>query len=256
MIFVLAGTTEARKTVELLKKRGFQVSASVVSIYGYKLLADNGITYLKQEAFDKETLARCLKERKVKLLVDATHPFAEKISKLAMEVAKELNIEYIRLERQGYELPDTSLIKSVEDFGEIEQYLRSGQNVFSTLGSKNLSQITDMVQKADANLTVRILPVSDSIKVCEELGLKPQQIVALKGPFSKELNKALFKEYKAQLILTKESGDIGGFHEKITAALDLNIQVIVVSRPKLKYPMIVDSPQKVLDYINNRKVGF
>ena len=256
MIFVLAGTTEARKTVKLLKENGFQVSASVVSTYGYELLAGNGIAYLNQGIFDKEALIRCLRERETKFLVDATHPFAKEISKLAMEAAGKLGIEYIRLERQGCELPDTPLIKKVEDLDEIEQYLQQGQNVFSTLGSKNLPQITVMAQKVSANLTVRVLPVITSIRVCEELGLKPEQVVALKGPFSKELNKALFREYKAQLILTKESGDIGGFHEKLTAALDLNIQVIVVSRPKLKYPVVVDSPQNVLDYINNRKVGF
>ena len=255
MIFVLAGTTEARETIKLLKENGFQVSASVVSTYGYELLVGNSIT-LNQGIFNKDSLIRCLKEKETKFLIDATHPFAKEISKLAMEVATELGIEYLRLERQGCEFPDTSLIKKVEDLGEIEQYLQRGQNVFSTLGSRSLPQITTMAQKVVANLTVRVLPVNASIRVCEELGLKPEQVIALKGPFSKELNKALFREYKAQLILTKESGDIGGFHEKLTAALDLNIQVIVVSRPKLKYSLVVDSPQKVLDYINNRKVGF
>ena len=252
MIFVLAGTSEARETVKLLKESGLQVSASVVSTYGYELLASNSITYLKKGAFDKEELIRCLKERETVFLVDATHPFAGEISKLAMEVAAQLDIEYIRVERHSCELADDPLIKKVEGLDEIEQHLQRGQNVFSTLGSKNLPQIAAMVQRAGANLIARVLPLSASLRVGEDLGLKPEQIVALKGPFSKELNKALFKQYGAQVILTKESGDIGGFHEKLTAALDLNIQVIVLCRPKLNYPVVVNSPQELLKYIERK----
>lgn len=252
MIFVLAGTSEARETIKLLKERGFQVSASAVSSYGCELLASDGITYLKQAAFDKEELISCLKEKEIVFLVDATHPFAREISKLAMEVAANLDIKYIRVERQSCELPDNPLIKKVEDLDEIEKHLHKGKNVFSTLGSKNLPQIAAMVQRAGAKLIARVLPVSASIRVCEDLGLKPEQIVALKGPFSIELNKALFKQYAAQAILTKESGDIGGFNEKLTAALDLNIEVIVLCRPKLNYPVVVDSPQELLKYIETK----
>lgn len=252
MIFVLAGTSEAKETIKLLRDKGFKVSASVVSSYGYELLANNGIDHLKQESFNREELLKCLKEMDTVFLVDATHPFAKQISTLAMEVAAELNIKYLRLERQSCVLPDNPLIEKVTTLEEMEKYLLKDQNVFSTLGSNNLSQIVSLVKRVGANLTVRVLPVSKSIKACEDLGLKPENIIALKGPFSKELNKALFKEYEAQLILTKESGDIGGLSEKIAAALELKIPAVVLCRPALDYPILVNSPQGVLKYIETK----
>ncbi|KUO49755.1 MAG: hypothetical protein APF76_00465 [Desulfitibacter sp. BRH_c19] len=249
MIFVLAGTSEAKETIKLLRDRSFQVSASVVSNYGYELLANNGVKHLKQGSFNKEELIKCLKEMNTLYLVDATHPFAKQISALAMEVAAELKINYIRLERQSCELPDNPLIKKVTTLEEIEKYLFKGQKVFSTLGSNNLAEIVSLVKRVGANLTARVLPVSKSIKACEDLGLKPENIIALKGPFSKELNTILFKQFGAQLILTKESGNIGGFSEKIAAAIELSIPVVVLCRPVLNYPLLVNSPQEVLEYI-------
>ncbi len=256
MIFVLAGTSEAKETIELLRDKSFQVSASVVSSYGYELLANNGIKHLKQGSFNKEELIKCLKEMDTLFLVDATHPFAKQISALAMEVAAELKIKYIRLERQSCVLPDNPLIEKVTTLEEIEKYLHKGQNVFSTLGSNNLSQIVSLVKQAGANLTARVLPVSKSIIACEDLGLRPENIIALKGPFSKSLNKVLFEQFDAQLILTKESGDIGGFNEKIAAAIELKIPVVVLCRPALDYPILVNSPQEVLKYIETKNINY
>jgi precorrin-6A/cobalt-precorrin-6A reductase len=42
------------------------------------------------------------------------------------------------------------------------------------------------------------------------------------------------KEYQIDLVLTKESGDSGGFMSKIDAALDLEIPVVIVMRPQVK----------------------
>ena len=55
--------------------------------------------------------------------------------------------------------------------------------------------------------------------------------------------------YGAQLVLTKESGDIGGFKEKIEAALELEIPVIVLARPQINYPVMVHSSEEVVEYI-------
>jgi precorrin-6A/cobalt-precorrin-6A reductase len=78
------------------------------------------------------------------------------------------------------------------------------------------------------NVFVRVLPTVESIKVCEDLNILPKNIIAMQGPFSKELNYILFKETKAQVVVTKESN----LFEKVEAAKQLGIHLIIVKRPK------------------------
>ena len=55
----------------------------------------------------------------------------------------------------------------------------------------------------------------------------------MQGVFSKEFNKSLMKELDVDVIITKESGEIGGAPSKIEAAHELGIDVILVNRPKI-----------------------
>jgi precorrin-6A/cobalt-precorrin-6A reductase len=73
-----------------------------------------------------------------------------------------------------------------------------------------------------------------SIKKATEMEINPKNIVAIEGKFSKDFNKALFKEYNINAIITKESGIAGGLKEKIEAADDLNIYTFLVKKPNIK----------------------
>ena len=67
------------------------------------------------------------------------------------------------------------------------------------------------------------------------VGVKIEDIIAIKGPIGYELNKAFIDEYKAKALLTKDSGERGGALEKAKAALDSNIKLIIVEKPKVDY---------------------
>ena len=113
-------------------------------------------------------------------------------------------------------------------------------------GIKNLKAVLDIVGKD--KVIARVLPIS----VNEALNILPQQnIIAMYGTFSKELNKYLIKDYGCDAIITKESGESGGFKEKVYGALEIGAKVIVVERPKLSYPIYFDDIDKLLDYIKS-----
>jgi precorrin-6A/cobalt-precorrin-6A reductase len=80
-----------------------------------------------------------------------------------------------------------------------------------------------------------MLPRIDNMEKCAELGLEQKNIVAMQGPFSKELNKALYEHYKVTLMITKESGKVGAVDEKLESALELGIETIVIGRPVVDY---------------------
>ena len=249
MILVLAGTVDGRKMSGLIRKRGWPVITSVVSEYGAQLLYADGLEHVKTGALTMEQLLQVLKDHKIDILIDATHPYAQSISATAMEAAAALSVEYIRLERGGGWIPSDNLVHNVGCLEEIKEYLSPDQKVFSTLGSKNLATLAFLVREAGAELIVRVLPRSEVIKQCEMLGLSPEQIIAIKGPFSREMNRCLFSDYQADLLLTKDSGSEGGFEAKLTAALELNIPVLIWSRPSVEYPLVFNSPEEIIEHI-------
>ena len=85
----------------------------------------------------------------------------------------------------------------------------------------------------------------------ERLGLSPKQIVAMQGPFSQALNREMFRQYRADVIVTKNSGAIGGTDTKIAAAVELGLPVVVIDRPVLAYDRLVHCYEDVLSFVNN-----
>ena len=54
----------------------------------------------------------------------------------------------------------------------------------------------------------------------------------MQGPFSQDLNGALYDQFGIQVMVTKDSGAAGGLEEKILPALAREIDVIVIDRPE------------------------
>lgn len=248
MILVLAGTVEGRQTAALLQAQGFPVMASVVSPHGATLLHEQGVTRVRTGPLDESSLSALLQQG-VSLLVDATHPFATEISKLAMQVAGQAVVPYLRLERPATNLPAHPLVHPVVSLAQgIDLSLSMGRVWFSTLGSKHLPTLVEAARPVGVKLVARVLPELNVIKACHELGLTASDIVALQGPCSVEVNLALYRQYQAQVVLTKDSGAVGGVPEKVAAAIEAGIPIVVWQRPKLHYPLVLNSPEQVLQY--------
>jgi precorrin-6Y C5,15-methyltransferase (decarboxylating) len=73
--------------------------------------------------------------------------------------------------------------------------------------------------------------MEDSLRACQDAGLKPAHILALQGPFSQEMNTAMLRSTDAKYLVTKEGGGPGGFDEKVRAARDAGAVLVVVGRP-------------------------
>ena len=74
------------------------------------------------------------------------------------------------------------------------------------------------------------------VKKCEDVGVLPKNIIAMQGPFSKNMNKAMIEQYDIKYLVTKQAGDTGGEREKIEAADEMGIDVVFLTRPKVEYP--------------------
>lgn len=250
MIFVLAGTQDGREIVKLLLDNGHDVAASVVSRYGGELLAHNcgQRCLINDKPLDEAALRAYMQEHGITLLVDASHPYAANVSRNAMAVCASLAVPYIRYERDLSKL-DYEKITVVHSYEEAAQAAAAlGKNIFLTTGSRNLDKFVHSSDLKDCELTARVLPTAEVIALCENLGLDAGHIVALQGPFSKELNVELFKRYAAEVIITKNSGTIGGTDTKFAAAAELSLPIVLIDRPKLNYPCITHDYAEVLAF--------
>jgi precorrin-6A/cobalt-precorrin-6A reductase len=88
---------------------------------------------------------------------------------------------------------------------------------------------------------------------CEALGFKPYQIVAAQGPFTQRFNEALWEQLKIDVVISKESGKVGGTDEKIKACLELGIPIIVLQRPQSKKYDTVQTMEEFLNRVEELK---
>jgi precorrin-6x reductase len=80
-------------------------------------------------------------------------------------------------------------------------------------------------------LYTRVLPTTEAIKKCAELGFLPNQIIAAQGPFCTRFNAAMIEQYHIEYLVTKDSGRAGGVEEKLEAAEQAGIETVIIRRP-------------------------
>ncbi|MFV8828046.1 precorrin-6A reductase [Alkalihalobacterium sp. APHAB7] len=252
MIYIIAGTSDARELAITLRDAEHGIIASVVT--------DNAAISLREANIDTvvgrltaEEMAVFIEKRRIQMIVDASHPFAEEASKNAVEASRLSQVPYIRYEREEYQ-GHTGQIMNVSSYKEAALLAKDKKGtVMLTTGSKTLQIFTEHLLNVNGiRLIARMLPRKDNMEKCEELGVEQKNIVAIQGPFSKELNIALFKQYNVTLMITKESGKVGSVDEKVEAAKELNIPIVMISRPKIDYGIVCRSYEDVLEMINQK----
>lgn len=254
MILVAAGTQDGRELAGYLLEQGYSVAASVVSSYGEQLLRQYGENIvINDKPLDEEGLESYIKEKDIRFLVDASHPYAANVSRNAMEACRKLQIPYIRYERPSTPVSYDKIYyaSDYEDAARIAAGL--GRHIFITTGSRNLKVFAESPALKECVLTVRVLPSAEVLTLCEKLGFTPKQIVAMQGPFSGELNEALFRQYGTDVIITKNSGQIGGTDTKFEAAEALGLPVVLIDRPQISYDHMAQSFEEVLAFLREHQ---
>jgi precorrin-6A/cobalt-precorrin-6A reductase len=249
MILILAGTRDGRELAVSLAMAGYPVIVSVVSDYGGELAKCPELT-VQVGALDTAGLASFVKARKIVQIIDASHPYATGASVNAMQAANETGAGYLRYERPASSLPSYERLHIAADAQAAAKAAASfGQVLFLTTGSRTLRVFKSEITLASHRLIARVLPDPVVIAECIGLGFSPKDIVAMQGPFSLELNIALFRAFAADVIVTKNSGEIGGADTKIQAAMQLGLHLVVIDRPQIKYSHVVHSIEKVHNYV-------
>ncbi len=242
MILVMAGTSEGREVYSFCRQRGYSVLATVATPYGEGVLSGAAGGRAGEEQgevvcarLNAEDMAELILARGVAAVVDATHPYAAAASAAARHACRKTGAVYIRYHRPPADLPSSPLVHWCPDYARAAEMAcamsKCGETIFLTTGSNTVGIFAAEAQKAGRRVVARVLPVPEAVEACLAAGLSPKDIVAVWGPVGYGFNRELFLHYKASVVVTKDSGPAGGTAEKVRAALDLSIPVVVVARP-------------------------
>lgn len=230
-ILLLSGTAEGPPLARGLLAAGFVVRATVTREEARASLFGSLLHSVQVEArgFTEESLTAFLLSGESDLVLDATHPFAVRITQIAHAVCLRLGVPYVRYERPDWEPPSgTRLVSSFAEAAELLPAL--GTRVLLTIGAKQLKHFAPL--QGRLHLIARILPSVVSLEQALELGFTPDRLLCLRPPFTREFNRALLSEYRIEVLVTKASGREGGVEEKVLAAGDLGLPVVMIRRPE------------------------
>lgn len=250
MILVLYGVGESQKLITVLAGAGYHVTAVVRTEYGGTLAGRGGAVDVISLPENINDICNILKDKNIKIVIDASHPFKNSVSDLLSAACSNIKIPYLRFYRKETKLPEDDLIHTVYSWTEAaEKAAELGETVFLTTGSNNLDVFVNCRLLGNKRVVVRVLPEYRVIKKCQEMGVSPRDIVALHGPFSSKFNKAMFQAYKAGVVVTRDGGPGSGTDNKIKAALSLKIPVVLIKRDQSCRPGAPETCKQVLECV-------
>ena len=234
-ILLFGGTADGRRLSKELADRGAELTVCVATEYGGEEQgAHEGVRVLTGRR-DADEIAALLPG--FALCIDATHPYATEASRNIRAACTRCQIPYRRLLRDACEAEDAVRVSGA---AEAVAYLAGTEGrILLAIGSKELAAYGCLGAE---RLCPRVLPSHEALSACEALGIPHRNIVAMQGPFSRELNAALIRQLGVRVLVTKDGGAVGGFPEKAAAARETGVTLIVLRRPEedgMRYDEIV-----------------
>ncbi|MDR2394547.1 MAG: precorrin-6A reductase [Treponema sp.] len=224
-LIIFGGTTEGRRICQWCTKQGIDFLYCTATDLGVEQLDTNRVRVGRIKV---KEMREFLKEEAPELVIDATHPYADKVSAHIAAACSAEGIERLSVLRQA---SDTSGCEIFLNEDSLIAWLTSKSGViFSATGVKEAALFTRLPDFKE-RVWFRLLPTLEGLKTCLEAGYPREHLILMWGPFSDELNKAMFAAVGASILVTKDSGHEGGFPQKKKAALERGMQIAVMQRP-------------------------
>jgi precorrin-6A/cobalt-precorrin-6A reductase len=233
MILLLGGTSDSGPIATRLAAAGYRVLVSKATDVPLECGGHPNIEF-RSGPLDDSSLAELIRERSVRAVVDATHPYAAGIRARARRVAAELGVPYLSYVRptildgrEGVEFAPDHATAAAMAFAH-------GRPVLLTSGVRNLAVYADESRRTGVPLVVRTLDHAGSLAACREAGIPDDHVLAGRGPYTVDDNHQHIRQFTIGVLVTKDSGQAGGTLEKLEAAEAEHCAVIVVRRPALE----------------------
>ncbi|TPN18649.1 cobalt-precorrin-6A reductase [Mesorhizobium sp. B2-3-3] len=221
-ILILGGTTEARQLAGRLAMR----ASVTLSLAGRtESPVAQGVPVRVGGFGGADGLASYIRETGTDLLIDATHPYAARISANAAQAARLSRVPILALRRPGWKPVEGDRWIEVDAVGAAVQALGdTPRRVFLALGRQEVAAFEAAAQH---HYLIRSV---DPIE--PKLAVPDADYLLARGPFGEPDERALLSEQRIEIVVSKNSGGVATYG-KIAAARALGIEVIMVRRPAL-----------------------
>lgn len=246
-ILILGGTTEAALLARLIERRRGLKAISSLAGRTREPAPLPGTT--RSGGFGGiEGLIRYVREEHIDVIVDATHPYAEQISRHAVVASRSTGVPLVRLERPPWPRQPGDRWALVDSVVEAARLCGDfGRRAFLTIGGKEL--------QAFANLERMWFLVRLVEPPLEPLPLLHYEVATGRGPFTAEDERKLLQKNRVDMVIAKNSGG-DATYGKIAAARALGLPVILVRRPVPPFDLpasaIFATPDDVVAWVEKR----
>lgn len=229
MILIFGGTTEGRLAAEVCEEAGkpyyYSTKGCTQQVEMHNGIRLSGV----MTATDMRDFCR---RKGIACIIDAAHPFA---ANLHREIA-ESGMPVVRLQRKFGERVDGATY--CKDFDEAMAVMQKEgvERLLALTGANTIGKLKPFWQQH--HTIFRILDREESIQMAQGEGLPLANLISYPTDMpSLEDERQMMAAVGCDAVITKESGDNGGFGTKVQAALESGMKVYVVEAPTLPQPV-------------------
>ena len=240
-ILIFGGTTEGRMAAERLLAEGVLCTVCVATEYGSEVMEPHPLLTVHVGRMNRAEMVDMMGGEVYACVIDATHPHAQKVTEEIRVACRKTRMPYLRVERDLYNNDfcknsssgksasgDLPTVLYAENAEQAASFLaRTQGRILVTTGSRELGKIVQIIGDP-SRISARVLPSPESLEACTRAGLKGDQIIAMQGPFDRQMNISTILHTRASWLLTKDSGRVGGYQEKLEAAQQCRIGTVVI----------------------------
>jgi len=248
-IWLIGGTSESAHLAKLLVDKQVVTVVTVTTEAAKNLYLESEYLSVRVGKFDSDVRTqRFCTEEMIVGIIDASHPYAIAISQRAIAISQTLSLPYIRYERPNVEIISENVIIYDSFTSLLKSNCLEAKRVLLTVGCNNLHLFQNWHEQCA--LFTRVLPTPNSLKTALDSGFSPERIIAMRPPFSFDLEVALWRHWDISLVVSKANGIAGGEDIKQQVAKALHIPLILIARPQLDYPVISDQFNEIIKFLD------
>lgn len=241
-LLLLAGTAEARSVAEGLAGRP-EIDA-IASFAGTTKAPKPLPIPTRIGGFGGDDGFRAyLASERITAVLDATHPYAARISARSARICAERGLPHARLLRPEWRPEAGDDWIHARDEADVARHLPAGARVFLATGPEKLAAYEGL---APFHILCRRVDPAPG-----PFPLPHGEWILGRPPFREEEERALFRRFRVDVLVTKNSGGASG-RAKLRAARTLGLPVIMVARPEPPKGLILESPEAALDWVRQQ----
>jgi len=254
-VWILSGTSDGPVIAHRLLELNYSVFASVLTYRAAQAYIENPKLHIVVGKLEnKNEIIDFIKRNKIKCVVDATHPFAVRISKHLSNACKEINTPLLLFERKS-PVNKANNFYYIDELKDINNDDLENKNILLAIGSRFLNDTAIYYLNCKANVFARVLPTFESITKAFGSCIKNSNIAILEPTKSEGgiLEKKLCEFWKIDYVLCRDSGSYS--HKNWESIISgSKMKLFLVKRPKSKndYSYSFYKFENLIDFINSK----